>query len=95
MIKYPMGRPKGYKKDLGDWVQGTIAATGGLGPLQAVQNASEMSQYGRNPAVVFAGPTVSLALDIATGDSKPSRFIPLVTQMPMLSKPLDKAIRDF
>jgi hypothetical protein len=89
IIKYPMGRSAGYERNASDWVQTIFGATGGMGPLQSAQNASEMSQYGKNPGVVFAGPTVSYLNDAMQGNVGLSRNLPLAAQLPWMGKYID------
>jgi endonuclease YncB( thermonuclease family) len=93
-IKYPLGRPTDKKKSLTDHLINVVGASGALGPMQMAQNASEMSQYGRNPAVVLAGPMVSFGVDAVNGKLRPSNFMPLVNQLPWMATPVNKTIKN-
>ena len=58
------------------------------------QNASEMSQYGRNPAVVLAGPMISFGVDAVNGKLRPSNVMPIVNQLPWMATPVNKTIKN-
>lgn len=93
LIKYPMGRPAGRERELSDIVTGTLMQTGGLGPLSLAYNAIEMSQYGRNPGIVLAGPTVSLLADAISGKLQPNRFVPIASQQPDLGRMVNEGVK--
>ena len=93
-IKYPLGRPYDQKKSLTDHLINVVGASGALGPMQMAQNASEMSQYGRNPAVVLAGPMISFGVDAVNGKLRPSNVMPIVNQLPWMATPVNKTIKN-
>ncbi|MCL1142985.1 thermonuclease family protein [Shewanella gaetbuli] len=81
------------ERDLGDHLVGIAQATGGLGILQNASNAWEQHGYGRNFAVSAAGPTVTFATELLSGDvmtRNPSRILGPINQTPWLRKPINK-----
>ena len=91
-IKYPMGRPDGHEKDFMDRVKGGVMASGIFGPWHMAESAYKQSQYGRDPWIAAAGPTVGFLNELLRGEARPSRAVPLplVAQHPYLSREFDK-----
>ena len=96
-IKYPMGRPDGHEKDFMDRVKGGVMASGIFGPWHMAESAYKQSQYGRDPWIAAAGPTVGFLNELLRGEARPSRAVPLplVAQHPYLSREFNKMVKSF
>lgn len=89
--------PDGHEKDFMDRVKGGVMASGIFGPWHMAESAYKQSQYGRDPWIAAAGPTVGFLNELLRGEARPSRAVPLplVAQHPYLSREFNKMVKSF
>lgn len=95
LIRYPFGRPNWQpERDVYDWGTAVLMNTGALGPLSMSESIYNGATFGNSAVAAALGPTATLAVDVGIGDVRPSRFVPVVNQLPYLAKPFNELVKE-